>query len=153
VELRFSYFCTSHPTTTWLNCCIKHYTAVCHLRFENMKHHSHLFMAASHVNPSLYNVRFQVLMVASKKMTAFCDIAPCTLIQVDWCFRWRQYTSETSVYFYETTEWHNPEGRHLLRYLWLSQSSFPPLFKFQFSLTVLVSQATELIIGDAWVSW
>jgi hypothetical protein len=42
------------------------------------------------------NVRFQVLMVANMKMTAFWDIAPCTLVEVDSHFRgvyWRQYTS------------------------------------------------------------
>jgi hypothetical protein len=42
------------------------------------------------------NVRFQVLMVANMKMTAFWDIVLCTLVEVDSHFRgayWRQYTS------------------------------------------------------------
>jgi hypothetical protein len=32
-------------------------------------------------------VGFQVLTAASMKMTAFLDIAPCSLVEVDRCFR------------------------------------------------------------------
>jgi hypothetical protein len=62
---------------------------------------------------------FQVLMAASIKMTAFWNIAPCSLIEVNRCFRglYRFHylgdeyalmmeavcTSETSVYFNEIT--------------------------------------------------
>jgi hypothetical protein len=40
----------------------------------------------------LNNVRFQVLTAASTKMTAFWDIAPCSLVEVDRRFR-REYCS------------------------------------------------------------
>jgi hypothetical protein len=33
------------------------------------------------------NVRFQVLTAPSMKMTAFRDVAPCSLVEVDGCFR------------------------------------------------------------------
>jgi hypothetical protein len=53
------------------------------------------------------------------KLTAFWDIAPCSLIEVDQRFREIALmidavrTSETSVNFYETT-WRNiPDGCHL----------------------------------------
>jgi hypothetical protein len=37
--------------------------------------------------PSSYSVRFQVLMAAGMKVTAFWDIAPCSLIEVERRFR------------------------------------------------------------------
>jgi hypothetical protein len=54
-------------------------------------------------------------------MTAFWDMAPCSLTEVDWCFT-RVYclsdyevsnTIKTMVYFLETTYCHIPEGCHL----------------------------------------
>jgi hypothetical protein len=36
-------------------------------------------------------MRFQVFTMASMKMTAFWDIAPCSLVEVDWCFRGGYY--------------------------------------------------------------
>jgi hypothetical protein len=50
----------------------------------------------------LKNVRVQVLM-ASIKMTAFWDIAPCSLVEVDQLMMEAVCTSEMPVYFHETT--------------------------------------------------
>jgi hypothetical protein len=36
---------------------------------------------------TLICARFQVLMVARMKMTAFRDMAPCSLVEADQCFR------------------------------------------------------------------
>jgi hypothetical protein len=70
-------------------------------------------------------LRFQVLTVASMKMTVFWDVAVCNFIEVGQCFRGvyclhhqalkmeAVSTSETSVNLYEIT-WHNiPEDSHL----------------------------------------
>jgi hypothetical protein len=58
------------------------------------------------------------------KMTAFWDIAPCSLIVVDWHIRvvyclhhqglddGGVHTSEMSVYYNETTQCNIPEGYH-----------------------------------------
>jgi hypothetical protein len=60
------------------------------------------------------------------KMTAFWDIAPCSLVEVDRCFKVLTAsiiiammmkavsTSEMLVNFYETTRHNIPEGCHLL---------------------------------------
>jgi hypothetical protein len=77
-------------------------------------------------------MRFQVLTVASMKMTVFWDVAPCSLVEVYQCFRGAcclthrgaltmeaASASETSVNFYQTT-WHNiPEASHLQNIFWL----------------------------------
>jgi hypothetical protein len=50
------------------------------------------------------------------KMTAFWDVAPCSLVEVDRRFVLMMETvctSETSVYFYETTRLNIPESCHL----------------------------------------
>jgi hypothetical protein len=61
--------------------------------------------------------------LVSLNMAAFCDIAPCSLVEVERRFR-DSYclhhhgslmmeavsTSETSVYFYETAQRYIPEG-------------------------------------------
>jgi hypothetical protein len=56
-------------------------------------------------------------MAASMKMTAFWDIEPCSLVEVDRRFialtMEAVNTSETSVNFYETTRRNIPEGYHL----------------------------------------
>jgi hypothetical protein len=64
------------------------------------------------------NMRFQILMAASMKMTASWDIAPCSLVEVDAHFRGALvmeavHTSQTLVYFNETTHCYIPEGSHL----------------------------------------
>jgi hypothetical protein len=70
-------------------------------------------------------MRFQILTVTSMKMTAFWDIAPCNLTEVDRRFRdvycpivmtlimEAVRTSETSVYFKETTRRCIPEDCYL----------------------------------------
>jgi hypothetical protein len=65
------------------------------------------------------NVRFQVLTAASIKITAFWNVAPCSLVDV---YRRSEVlaasiiramsTSETSVNFYQTTRRNNPEDSH-----------------------------------------
>jgi hypothetical protein len=47
------------------------------------------------------SVRSQFLTAASMKIAAFCDLAPCSLVEVD--RRTAVRTSETSVYLNETT--------------------------------------------------
>jgi hypothetical protein len=76
----------------------------------------------------IYLVRFQVLMVADTKMTAFWDIALCSLMKVYRHFRGAYFlhhqgnetlmmtavcTSEISVYFHKTTWRYIPESCHL----------------------------------------
>jgi hypothetical protein len=78
------------------------------------------------------NVRFQVLKAASIKITAFWEMVPCNIVEVDRRFRHAYklpssghialimeeiYTSEKSVDFFETTLRYIPEGCHLLRHL------------------------------------
>jgi hypothetical protein len=62
-------------------------------------------------------MRFQVLMAARMKMTAFCDIAPCSLVEVDCVLEVLTAsiinTSETLVNFYETAQCNIPKGCHL----------------------------------------
>jgi hypothetical protein len=58
-------------------------------------------------------VRFQVLSAAIIKMTAFWDIAPCSLVEVDGPEDGAVYTFETSVNFYETIRRNITEGCHL----------------------------------------
>jgi hypothetical protein len=59
---------------------------------------------------------FQVLTAASMKKTAFWNIAPCSLVEADRRFRGAialmeaVRTSETCVYFNNTTRRYNPEG-------------------------------------------
>jgi hypothetical protein len=61
------------------------------------------------------------------KMTAFCDIAPCSLVEVDRRFRdayclYQQETvrtSETFVYFNETIRRYFPEGCHFKLFTYL----------------------------------
>jgi hypothetical protein len=55
------------------------------------------------------NVRFQVLMSASMKMTGFWDVAPCSLVEVYWrllitLMMEAASISETSVNFCQTTQ-------------------------------------------------
>jgi hypothetical protein len=61
--------------------------------------------------------RFQTLMVASMKTTAFSDMAPCNVLDVCVASTIRVteavHTSETSDYFYENTQHNIPEGCHL----------------------------------------
>jgi hypothetical protein len=58
-------------------------------------------------------MRFQVSTEASTKMTAFQDIGPCSLVEVDRCFRVRtaiiRAIYSTSVYFNETTRSYIPQ--------------------------------------------
>jgi hypothetical protein len=67
-------------------------------------------------------VRFRFLTAASINMTAFWDVAPCNLVDVDWRFisliMVAVRTSEKSVYFNETTRHYIPDICHL--YLQLS---------------------------------
>jgi hypothetical protein len=46
-----------------------------------------MFYLSDKENKRLRSVRFQVLAAAGMKMTAFLDIAPCTLVEVDRRFR------------------------------------------------------------------
>jgi hypothetical protein len=80
---------------------------------------------------SLILAIFQVLTAVSRKIRTCWDIASCSLIRVDRCFRgvyclchqgddWIHHpddgavcTSETSVYSNETTQRYIPEGPHL----------------------------------------
>jgi hypothetical protein len=62
-----------------------------------------------------HHVRFQVLTVVSMKVSAFWDIAPCSLIEVDRRFTLMMeavHTSEMSVYS-ETTRQYIPEESNL----------------------------------------
>jgi hypothetical protein len=52
------------------------------LMHENVPAHW-LLVVQQQLNTHITVVRFQVLMVASMKITAFWDIAPCSLIEVD----------------------------------------------------------------------
>jgi hypothetical protein len=62
-------------------------------------------------------------MAASMKMTAFWDVAPCSILELDRRFRCayclyhqgdrRESTSDTSANFYETTRRNIPEDSHL----------------------------------------
>jgi hypothetical protein len=57
-------------------------------------------------------LRFEVLTAASLKMTAFSDVAPCSLVEVYRLIALMMEaasTSETSVNFYQTTRRKNPE--------------------------------------------
>jgi hypothetical protein len=75
----------------------------------------------------MFVVIFQVLAVTSMKITAFWDTAPCSLVEVNRCFRGEYclhhasivalttqavLTSET-VYFNDTTRRYIAEGVHL----------------------------------------
>jgi hypothetical protein len=76
-------------------------------------------------------VKFQVLAAASKKMTAFWDVALCSLVEGDrpfsgaYCLRKGSLTiealrtSETWVYFNETTRRYIPESLHLQKYTFI----------------------------------
>jgi hypothetical protein len=113
-----------------------------------------------------YFVIFEVLIAASMKITAFWDIVPHSLIEVDWRFRGayclhRQcddglWTSETLVY-YETTWHYIPEGCHLhagtssfntihLYSLILSESNYGPFTQFYLALYI-----DRSIIFTGWV--
>jgi hypothetical protein len=52
-----------------------------------------------------------------KKMVIFWVVAPCSLVEVYWCFRaaccFHNQGDEYSVNFYQTTQHYNPEGGHL----------------------------------------
>jgi hypothetical protein len=77
------------------------------------------------------SVRCQVLTVAFMKMTAFCDIAPCSLVEIDRRFR-SVYclhdaesvcTSETPFFFNETTQRFIQEACHVWRLpYWLDRN-------------------------------
>jgi hypothetical protein len=72
-------------------------------------------------------VWFQVLTVASMKITVFWDVVPCSVVDVYWRItgQWvlialmldAASTSETSVNFYQTTRRNIPEDSHLPRYV------------------------------------
>jgi hypothetical protein len=77
------------------------------------------------------SVRFQVLTAASVRMTAFWDIAPCSITEAD-CFRSMyclHHQGKTLVNFYETTWCNIPEGchLHLFKILFLLLSQIPLL--------------------------
>jgi hypothetical protein len=70
-------------------------------------------------------VRLQVLTEANMKMAVFWDVAPCSLVEIDWHFRgayclhnqgdaYSEGTSETSVNFNEATPRNIPEDYHYL---------------------------------------
>jgi hypothetical protein len=75
----------------------------------------------------IYYERFQVLMVARMKMTAFWVIVLCSPTELDRRFRGsyclhhqgsdssddERQNSETLVYFSKTSRHYNPEGCHL----------------------------------------
>jgi hypothetical protein len=63
-------------------------------------------------------VRFKILTAARMKITAFWDVAPCSL------------TSETSVYFHETTQRYIPQRRHLRCWCYSSKRTAYYLFHF-----------------------
>jgi hypothetical protein len=69
----------------------------------------------------LVSVRFQVLTIASMKIIAFWDMAPCNLVVVDWQFRGaycrhHQHNhhpddrGSTHLYFCKTTKHHNQKA-------------------------------------------
>jgi hypothetical protein len=64
----------------------------------------------------LNNERLRVLTASSMKMTASCEIAPCSLVEVDRRFRGafslHHKDDETLEYFNETTRRYIPEGCH-----------------------------------------
>jgi hypothetical protein len=67
-----------------------------------------------------YCMRFQVLMIASMKMTAFWHVMPCILMEVYWCFTLMieaVHTYETSVCFHETAQHYIPESCHLQNHI------------------------------------
>jgi hypothetical protein len=62
-------------------------------------------------------------------MVVFWVVTPCSLVETDWCFRGAialmmeaVRTSETSVYFSETTLSYIPEGSRLQSILWCFKS-------------------------------
>jgi hypothetical protein len=65
-------------------------------------------------------------MAASMKMAVFCVVAPCSLVEINGCFRGAYClhhqgdASEMSENFYQTTRRNNPEDSHLqlLTCLW-----------------------------------
>jgi hypothetical protein len=73
-------------------------------------------------------------MTVSMKVAAFCCVALCSLVEVDRRLKYAYYfqlisliiqalrRSETSVYFYETTQRSIPEGCHLHHFSDLSVS-------------------------------
>jgi hypothetical protein len=64
------------------------------------------------VSQSTTFVRFQVLMVEVIKMTAFWDVTPGNLVEVDLMME-ATWISETSLCFNKTTRRYIPEGYHL----------------------------------------
>jgi hypothetical protein len=85
-----------------------------------------------HVKPNkmfvnMYYTRwdFRFSQWLSMKMTVFWDVAPCTLVEIYWCFRGAcclhlialmmevASTSDTSVNFYQTTRCNISEDSHL----------------------------------------
>jgi hypothetical protein len=103
-------------------------------RFKTNKHHS---IARAHTHTHMHthththtcvilgikikNPRFQVLAAASMKMTVFCDVTLCFLVEIDHGFLITLIleavrTSETSVNSYETTRRNNLEGSHFQTY-------------------------------------
>jgi hypothetical protein len=78
-------------------------------------------------------MRFQILTTASMKMISFCDIAPCSLALLMDSLR----TSETSVYFNDSTQRNIPEGYHLqvLSYFEIENVAIlnTQSFRFEFS--------------------
>jgi hypothetical protein len=62
------------------------------------------------------SVRFQVLMAANLKISTFWSVALCSLVKIDHAYRpddEGNSTSETSVYFCETTRRSIPENSYL----------------------------------------
>jgi hypothetical protein len=74
-------------------------------------------------------------MVASMKMTTVWDIAPCSLVEIDRCFRGAFCAlMEAVVYFNETTRRYIPEGYHL-----------QPLFKKHLIVNVTFGHGNKLL--------
>jgi hypothetical protein len=76
---------------------------------------------------SSLQVGYEVLTAASMKMAVFWVVAPCSLVEV---MMEAARTSETLVYFYQTTRHYNPEDCHL---------RFPSSFSTKILFAFLIS--------------
>jgi hypothetical protein len=84
---------------------------------------------------------FQILTAVSIKMAAYWDMVPRSLVKAE--LHWSvlivsiirammseaESISETSVYFYETTRYHNSEGCHLWLYFIFMLHNIVPYLK------------------------
>jgi hypothetical protein len=112
-----------HTEYFWCSCvkCISSHKScdkMLHIGLHNVRC---MMNVAHHENWQFLNcVRFQVLTEVSMKTTAFWDIAPCSLVEVDQNFRCDYclrnqievalITSEMAVFFYKTARCNIPEG-------------------------------------------